>query len=96
MQRDLSYAQAIGGRAASRQAAAAAEPAGEGRTAAAGAAAGGASQQGAASASAAGVAASDRSGPADVPKLTFTIDGCLMSPTTTIFQAVEVQLPPVD
>ena len=95
MQRDLSYAQAIGSRAASRQAAPAAEPAGKGRAAAAGAAAGGASQQGAASA-AAGGAASDRSGPADVPRLTFTIDGCPMSPTTTIFQAVEVQLPPAE
>ena len=70
MQRDLSYAQAIGSRAASRQAAAAG--------------------------AAAGAAASDRSGPADVPKLTFTIDGYPMSPTTTIFQAVEVQLPPAN
>ena len=94
MQRDLSYAQAIGSRAASRQVAAAAEPAGEARAAAAGAAAGGASQQGATRTAASG-AACDRSGPADVPKLTFTIDGYPMSPTTTIFQAVEVRLPAI-
>lgn len=37
-----------------------------------------------------GEGAADGSGPADVPKLTFTIDGHHLSPTTTIFQAVQV------
>lgn len=91
MQRDLSYAQAIGNRAA-RQTAAAARAAGAGATAAAAAAAAGSGQPGAAAgtSTAAGEGAADRSGPADVPKLTFTIDGHHLSPTTTIFQAVQV------
>ena len=91
MQRDLSYAQAIGSRAA-KQAAAAASAAGAGTTAAAAAAAAGSGQPGAAAgtSTAAGEGAADRSGPADVPKLTFTIDGHHLSPTTTIFQAVQV------
>lgn len=97
MQRDLSYAQAISQRNASRQAAAAAEvtAAADGSAAAAGAApAAGTSQPGAigGASAAAGEAAGDRSGPADVAKLTFTIDGYHLSSTTTIFQAVQLSL----
>ena len=92
VQRDLSYAQAISQRNASRQAAAAIEPAADGSAAAAGATPAGAGQPSTAggASAAAGDVAGDRGGPADVPKLVFTIDGHHLSSTTTIFQAVQV------
>lgn len=92
MQKDLSYAQAISNRSASRQAAAAAEAAADGGKTAARAAPAGAGPTSAAggASAAAGDAGGDRGGPADVPKLVFTIDGHHLSSTTTIFQAVQV------